>query len=251
MEDNFEKRLSELYNRTMQKSYANFTAFLTAEEKARALLLPFTTTDNCMFFGGYDDAERTLAGFFPDYLCGSKDDKIELFPLRLLKIEGSGYRKLTHRDFLGSILSLGIKREFVGDIVCTKDGFCGYVFVHESIADFVLNSLEKIANDKVSVKELALSELPAMQKDYKSITDVVMSLRLDAIVSAALNISREKSERAICQGLVSINHIECTKKDKTVNVGDLISIKGSGRFLLNDSVHNKKGKLRIDILKYL
>ena len=249
MDNSFEKRINELSFRTEQRCYANFTAFLTCEEKAFAASMACVKSSNCMFFGGFAEAERTILGFFPDYT--ENGQMSENFPIKLLQISGSGYRKLNHRDFLGSILSSGVKREFIGDIICSKDGYDGYVFVHESICDYILGTLDKVANDKVKVKLLSLTDLPYTEKDFKSIVDVVASLRLDGIVCGCINVSREQCNRLVAQGLVSVNHTVCTKKDKQISVGDLISIKGSGRFLLNESVLNKKGKYRIEILKYL
>lgn len=248
MEITPEKRVFELLLRTREKNYANFTAFLSAEETAKIKPVLLGTDCKYEFFGGYTDAERKILGIFPQFY---ENADFEEYPIKLLKIKGSGFCAFSHRDVLGSLMSLGIKREFLGDIVCVKDENTAFVFVHKSIFEFCLEGLERVARDSVKTSQVSFSDLPDIQKEFKLITDTVLSLRLDGVLCGCLKVSREKAEKLILSGVVSVNHAVNLKKDTKIKCGNLLSVKGEGRFLLSSAVENKKGKLRIEILKYI
>ncbi len=211
MELSFEKRIGEIKLTCEEKYYSTFTEFLTAEEKAQAEQFTFMRSGTHKFFGGYAEAERTMLGFFPPY---TEEIDMSEYPIKLLKVKGSGYKELAHRDFLGTVLSLGIRRECVGDIVCDKENSTGYIFVHENVSRYICDNLDRIGGDKVCVCEIPFYDLPEIQKNYSVLNDTVSSLRLDGVVSGCINVSRDKAEKLISSCNVSINHLVCQKRIK-------------------------------------
>ena len=210
-------------------------------------------------FGGYANAERARVYFLPDYMTAEDGESISRIlagygyedPTVILRIEGSGFRALSHRDFMGSVLSLGIERSVVGDIVA--DGqFAAYIFCDRTIADFICENLTKIANDAARVREAPLPDGSFGEREYREIRDTVASLRLDAIVASACNLSRENAKKTVTGGLCELNHEQTVSPDAEVTVGDVFSVRGCGKYRLASlGGENARGRQRICIHKYV
>ena len=192
--------------------------------------------DNVRFFGGYPDCERAMVGCFPSW---AGED--ESFPITTLVFRYRAQTKLTHRDILGTVMSCGVKRDKIGDILC-GDGF-SVAFVDESIAPFLQESIDRVAGEGVTVEIGYDGELPCAH-EYQEIRTTVASPRLDCAVKALLGVSRETAAARITAGTVSLNHVVCTDLSAHVSAGDCVSIAGSGRFWV-DAVEQptKKGRL--------
>ena len=146
-----------------------------------------------VFYGGYDDAERTVAAFLPDY--ASEAD----IPLCVIRADtAAGGRKLTHRDYLGSLTGLGIKREMTGDILVRDDG--ADIIILDDIKDFLLLNYGKAGRTSLDLSALPLSELNIPEAKTVMIKDTVASLRLDNVISSAFKLSRGKAAEAIRSG---------------------------------------------------
>jgi len=198
---------------------------------------------NQMIWGGFSESERAVIGFFPDFT----EPDSSLFPTSLLKISGAA--DCTHRDFLGSILGLGINRDMIGDIlICDNNCF---VFVYDTIKDFILLNLNKVANKRVSVtEENDISLLPT--KKFEEICGTVSSIRLDCIVSLFTHKSRSDSQGLISAELVFVNHAVCTNSSMRPKEGDVISVRKFGKMrLLSIGGETKKGRIKITINKYV
>ena len=169
-------------------------------------------------------------------------------PICALRIEGSGYRVLTHRDFLGSLLGLGLERSILGDVVVEDgQGKSAVLFCEDRIADFIEEHLIRVANDKVKVSRLELSMYVPPKRDFTPIADTVASARLDGVVAALCGLSREKARDTVLGGLVEINFEREERPDRTVTPPALISVRGVGRFrvlCLND--RTRKGRIRME-----
>lgn len=198
---------------------------------------------NTAVWGGYEGSERAIIGFFPDYL----EPDFKLFPVSCLKITGA--KGLSHRDFLGSVLGLGISRDMIGDI-CTCDDGC-FIFVHESIEDYILYNLSKVANKNVKVsKSDDVSSLPSRQ--FEEITGTVSSERLDCVVSLFTHKSRSDTSSLINSERVFVNHVPITNASLKLNEGDVISVRKFGKAtLLKICGETKKGRIRIILNKYV
>lgn len=235
--------------RLCEKQYsAKCFGFLTPAEAAlikRMFKASSLDADiNFKFFGGYNQAERCLFLVYPEYARETVDEEF----ISLVEITGRDIETLSHRDFLGSILSLGIKREKIGDIVCLKDKCL--VFAMSDIADYIASNLVKIANCgvKAQICEIKAAEVP--NRRFEEIRTTVASLRLDSIIGAALKISRAGAAEVIRAKRVSVNWQEAYDVSARIAPGDVFSVRGAGRFRLAQEINEtRKGRLGICIEK--
>ena len=199
--------------------------------------------------GIFEDSDRRQIGFVPDGF--DIDEGNTEFPCRLLEIEiNSKFREYEHKDFLGSLMGLNIKRELMGDLILEDDR--GYIPVSEKIYGHILSELKQVGKAPCKVKEISLSDienLPKYKFDDKIIT--VPSKRLDSIVSAITNLSRTKVIEPIERGKVLIDYFPEKDKSKILELDTVITIRGYGKYrLFSDRGETKKGKERILIKKY-
>ncbi len=208
-------------------------------------LTPFFRHLNTSVFGGYVGSERNRIVLIPSDFEVSVRDYISSVRI----IAPFMKRTLTHRDYLGSILGLGIKRECIGDILVAEDQ--ADVIVVPSMAGFIADNLICVGRCPVKASHISLDELTPARGPRETGTVTVPSLRLDAVISAIFSLSRGRAEKLITQGSVKLNHRSCLDKSSSVNVGDNISVKGFGRAMIsNTGGKSRKGRIYIDIDKY-
>lgn len=226
-----------------RKNIPASTCFLTPREQilAKQVLRDVPVT----FFGGTPEAERAVCCYVPEYL--SEDDLFdpELCPIRAVRAEFFKEDTLTHRDFLGSLIGSGIKRETVGDIFVSQ-GSCDF-FVTKEILPYVLQNLESAGRTKLHLKEIPLEDVAVPVQDMNEIRSTVSSLRLDAVVGAGFGLARGKAADAIEAGRASVNDLPCVKPDKPVSQGDKIALRGMGKIIL-ETVGGRTKKDRIGIV---
>ncbi len=225
--------------------YPHFIGFL--DERQRAICEPFVRKLNVapLFWGGHPDAERTILGVFPEDFPPDPAP----FPLSALSFVYRETVSLSHRDFLGAMLAEGIRRDKIGDILCSS----GYTvaFVSEEVSSFLAQQLKQVGREGVTVTEGIIRELPT-NRQFETVRFTIASQRLDNVVKALTDISREKAADMIESDRVALNHIPCTSVSKTVCEGDILSIRGSGRFRVSDlSGQTKKGRILLIAQKYL
>ncbi len=217
--------------------------------------------NNFFLFGGYDGAERQIPVLLPEFLSGydgSAQMRAEEFfseelseTVRALKIKGSGYRTLSHRDYLGSLLSLGIERDRLGDIVAENE-FEAVVFCSGSILDFLLTHIDRIASDKVAVTEFKPKGDFCAKRDFLPINDTVASKRFDCIVAALTNLSREKAQTLIRSGLCELDYICESRCDREIIPPCTVSVRGYGKFnILSFDGETRRARLRLVAQKYV
>lgn len=209
------------------------------------------------FYGGCPGAERARLVALPDYALYGFDTPEDAAAsaaaddVAVLRVAGSGYRELTHRDFMGAILSLGIKRSVVGDIIPDEDMHGAYVFCGADIAPYIAENLTKVASDTVRT---FVTELPAgfsAEKKTVPVSDTVASPRADSVVGSLARVSRERAKELIVSGAVEINYDTATKPDAAVRAGDIISIRGTGKFkIVSIDGVTRRGRLRLEAGKY-
>lgn len=230
-----------------EKTYTpRFSAFLSEAESALAVrFLDYSGADNYMLYGGYEGAQRMILGIFPQYEEPSAED----FPVKAVKFSGRTVSGLSHRDYLGSLMSLGITRGSVGDIVCCGDK--AYAMLSPAAADMALTQISKIG--RVGVKcTSAEGEKIVREDSFAEISATVASLRLDCVLGAALKTSREKSAQLIRSGAVSVNHGITESVSENLSEGDVLSVRGHGRFILaGTGDRTKKDRIHITVKKYL
>ncbi len=233
-------RLCEKYN------YPHFVGFL--DERQQATVLPFCRRFAGVvphLWGGHTDAERVFLGVFPDFM----QPDVTLFPLSPLTFRYRENASLSHRDFLGAILGLGIRREKIGDILCFSDKTV--VFADVDIAPFIVEKITKVGSQGVQVFN-GLDEPLVFERRFKELQTTVASARLDNVVKALTGLSREKAAALVEAGLVSYNHQVCENVSKGIVEGDILSIRGYGRFRVASlSARTKKDRLVLSAQKYL
>jgi RNA-binding protein YlmH len=236
------RRVLDKIEIVLDKHIVQSTDFLNPYERklARSILNRFLDISYTEV-GGIEEAERKIILIYPDYY---QYDDLDMH-IASLMIEADT-QKYSHRNFLGSILNLGINREKIGDILIHED----YVqlVVKEEIFQFILINLKRVGREKVNVKEILLEDLRLGDIEYRDILITIPSLRLDALISGSLNLSRKDSQRLIESGKVKVNWEPIERASKDVLEGDIISTKGYGRFILN-SVEgiSKKERVRVKI----
>lgn len=196
---------------------------------------------NAVLYGGYADAERLKVGFFPFFA----EADYTAFPITYIEVSyNSKYsRPLTHRDFLGSVLGLGITREKVGDIYINGDK--AVIFADSDIADYIAVNLERVSHTKVNTRIIEC--FTPVQSDVKTKKLTVASLRIDAVVSGALNISRGKASELIKGEKAFINWRQVTSVSQDVAEGDMITLRGYGRVKVAEVLgKTKKDRLLIN-----
>lgn len=174
--------------------------------------------------GGYPEAERRALFLLPYDMQEDEIDQSEYFSA--LKIR-TPREKLTHRDFLGSVLALGIKRERVGDILVSGEE--AFLVVEKKLAPYIADELVRVGRACAHTEEVPLSELAPPEKKEKHITATVSTPRLDAVAAAAFQLSRSRMGALIDAGAVSLNWRQTFKRDAEVAEGDMISIRHVGR----------------------
>lgn len=235
MEDKeqLKNRFKELAARYERTGIAQFTKFLNMEEQSVLLGLKL----GCALEGGYEQAERRIAVF----------GEAESLPIACVRVFPAAKRfsdELTHRDFLGSVMALGINREVLGDIITVDNE--AYLICLDSIADYITENLTKVRHTTVCCEHSAVPDAIKDGGEERSL--VVPSERLDAVIAAVWKLSREDAKTLVEKGLVYINSKQTVKAGATVPENAAVSVRGKGRFcFLGLERETKKGKLRVRV----
>ena len=221
------KRAEDLRHRCSKTWEMTNTAFLTPAE--RMLLSRQLRPDDqilMMFYGGYEDCERSVAFFLPEY--GTDGDTIPdpvRHAIRAVRFRAY-FGEPGHRDYLGALLASGIARDRLGDILV--QGSEAVVFCLPGILHHLL-TVDRIGRVSVRAEELPVDEVIVPKRERKEKTISVMSMRLDAVAAGIFNLSRTSCAKLIAEGNLSFNYSVCMKVDTPVHEGDVISIRGHGK----------------------
>lgn len=199
------------------------------------------------FSGGFDHSERKIMVIYPEFLS---QEEIEI-PVKAIHIAAtSKTASLQHKNVLGAVLGLGLKREKVGDIFVESNH--ADVILYKEAAEYLLIFLKKVGRYSVECEEITLSQIKSPEVHYKIIHATVASLRADAIISSGLGESRSRSSNWIKSGRLKINHKEVKNVAYMVSEGDLISVKGKGRIILDKILGTtKKDRIKVIIKKVI
>lgn len=244
-------RVLDQQQRADQRGIPTHTAFLSpAEQAMSADLLMVAAPGQGVLHGGYADAERKLWGFLPDWLDEDLWLAGEDCPLAALEVRVPKGAKLTHRDYLGSLMGLGITREKIGDILIGETG--AQVIVLRETLPILLAQWEKAGRYPVTLTPLPLDQLTPTPGETKEVRATVASVRLDAVVSAGFSIPRSRAAELIKGGRVMVNHRPCEKADKVVEAGDVLTCRGLGKCVLTEiGGTSKRGRTILTIQRYL
>lgn len=226
------------------------TPFLTPREGALAKqLIAVLGHPSHRFEGGYPEAERQVCVFLPDWLEPEEElpEPYGLTVLRAVWYEGD---TLSHRDILGALMGLGIRREMVGDLLVGEHR-CDLILLPE-ILPYLRENFTQAGRVKLKVSQISLSELSVPTLAKKIIHGTVSTLRLDAVAATGFGTSRGKMAEAISSGRVSLNHLECTRSDQGITEGDVIACRGMGKCRLAAvGGLSRKGRVSITMERYL
>ena len=236
-------KLWDKINAGIRKNIPANTCFLSPRELEMARFL-FGEPEGLYTFGGYEDAERKMLIYLPEYL-----DAASLFdegsPCVCLRAEFYQGDTLSHRDFLGALMGAGIGRETVGDI-CVGKEHCDF-FVTQEIAPYILQNFTSAGRAKLRLQQIPLLEAKIPQPEVKEIKDTMASLRLDSVIASGFRIGRSLAAQYVNTGKAAIDGLPCEKPDKTVAEGMKISVRGLGKIKLH-AVNGRTKKDRISVV---
>lgn len=241
-------KLWDKINTGLRRNIPANTCFLSPRELEMARYL-FGDVEGLTAFGGYEEAERKMLVFLPEYLDESalSEEDAPLVCLRCTFYEGD---RPSHRDFLGALMGAGIGRETVGDI-CVGKGSCDF-FVTTEIAPYILQNFTSAGKTKLRIQAIPLNEAQIPEPEIKEIRDTLASMRLDGVISSGFRIGRSLAAQHICAGKAAINGLPCEKPDKAVTEGAVISVRGLGKIkLYSVNGQTKKGRISVVIHRYV
>lgn len=223
-----------------------FTFFLDERQSELVeMIFKNSVFNNYALYGGYDNAKRKILAVTPPY---SYADLTE-FPIKAVTFTYRKADSITHRDILGSLMSLNIERKTVGDILVGEGKSTAFLF--DTVADDVLFGINKIGRVGVKTVEGFDSSIIPEEK-FKEIEGTIASLRLDCVLSLALKISREKAANLIKKNGVVVNCQEQFSISYEMKENDKFSVKGFGKFLFSEiNGVSKKDRIHITIKKYI
>lgn len=228
------------------------TRFLNEAELALTIKELKIRSEDFIIFGGYAYAVRARI-IFPAYW--EKETIITSEYVVSLKIAGSSFSKLRHSDFLGALTGLGISRDVLGDIVVSEDAASAVLFCEPSIEKFLLSEpqpLERVGREKVHTSSYCIGDDFDSRHSFETITCHVSSMRLDCVTAAVCSLSREKAKDIIISSNAVLNYVDVTSPDRTLIEGDVLSIRGKGKFRIERiSGITKRGRIRLDVIKYI
>ncbi len=245
-EDMLKKRLTELSNLAYNRGFVTFSDFLNLNE----LNILHTIPKN-MFparyetYGGYELSERQMAAFLPDALCFT-------YPVRAVHVSPVNKRfaeELSHRDYLGSLMNLGIDRCKIGDILVWEEG--AVIFAKEEICGYIADNLTRIRHTSVNTSVQETEDITYTPR-YEKLRGTVPSVRLDTVLSVCYPMSRSRLVPLIESGKVFVNGKLITSNGYHLKDGDIISVRGTGRVVYDGILsETKKGRYLISVRKYI
>ena len=235
-------------NAGLRKNILASTCFLSPRELEMARFL-FGDLEGLHAFGGYEEAERKMLIFLPEYLDESALTD-EDSPLVCLRAEFYHGDSPSHRDFLGALMGAGIGRETVGDICVGKES-CDF-FVTAEIAPYVEQNFTSAGRTHVRISRISHDQVQIPEPEVKEIKDTLASLRLDSVISSGFRIGRSLAATYISQGKAAIDGLPCEKPDKPVSEGAKISVRGLGKIkLVSVGGKTRKDRISVTIHRYI
>ena len=244
----FLKRIRELANLSYQRDIVTFSDFLNLNEQNMVSSLKQQFPQVVMeTFGGYDNAERQMVAFHPDALAFTWE-----YPIDCLKIEPKAIKfseNLSHRDYMGALLNLGVDRSVIGDIILQEKA--AWFFCQSKMTEFFLENLCRVRHTNILITKVNdPEEFP--HPNLESINGTCASVRLDSLIALAFKASRSSMVSYIESGQVFVNGKLITSNGYGPKEGDIVSVRGKGRFIFDGVSHQtKKGRCGVHILLYV
>ncbi|HCT91588.1 MAG TPA: RNA-binding protein [Lachnospiraceae bacterium] len=246
-DETIRRHLMDLAARAYSRNIVVYSDFLDLHELHILQCLPIESMGASLSLsGGYEAAERQMAAFLPDALIFEADfpmDCVSIAPMQEKYAE-----PLTHRDYLGALMHIGIERSCLGDIL--MDGTKAYVFCVRKMTPVILNEISRVRHTSVKTFLERPETIPAPK--YKEVSGTVSSVRLDSVAALAFGLSRNRTVPYIEGGSVYVNGRQILSNGYALQEGDRISVRGVGKCqYLGMRRQSKKGKQWIDLLRYI
>lgn len=250
-DDFLTQRLEDTFRLVDDRVSIKYTTFLDRSEVVQAesyinsIKKSYPQVEHT-FWGGYQGAERVILCVYHTYLGCPLED----FPLSVVQFKYStNFVRLTHRDFLGSVMALQVTRDSIGDII-VGEGITQMV-VSSNVSQILLDEVTRIGKLGVSTS-LVDGVTVQVTQQFKEISGTVPSLRLDCVLGIALRVSRSHALQIVKSKAVAVNYLEQTAQDYTLKQGDVFTVRGFGKYLLAEvSEPTKKDRLHVIVKKYL
>lgn len=218
-------------------------------------LLRDIKVDNYVSYGGYKTAERTAIIIYPDKLeeifKNNLFDYNTIFSVIKITLPNELKGMYSHRNYLGAVIKIGMRREKVGDIITSKDG--AELIVLKESEKYIREGLQALTRfSKAEFETINLSDLKVEEPKTAIVKVIIPSMRIDSILSEIIRTSRAKALNVIKEERVFINHELVLKGSKEVKADDIITVRGKGRFKIKGIVNNtRKGNLVLEVEKYI
>lgn len=238
------------------RNSVEYTDFLDIRQRQLLeKLLKDLKVKNYVAYGAYKTAERTVLIIYPekleDVFENENFDYNVVFGVIRMQLPNELKGMYSHRDYLGAIIKIGMKREKVGDIITSKDG--ADIIVLKDVEKYIREGLKDLTRfSKAEFKSVQIEELNVKEPETQVLNIIIPSMRVDSIVSEAIRTSRAKATGVIKEERVFVNHELVTKGAKELKENDLITVRGKGRFKVGKILNQtKKGNLVIEIEKFI
>lgn len=248
-EELFEKRLLDLANQSYGQGRYTFSNFLDLYEQS--IVVSLKKREKAFsydIFGGYEKAERRMVRFGSLEELGYEQE----YPMTLLHLRplsGKFAEKLSHRDYLGSLMNLGIERNLIGDIIVMDKE--AYVFVKDTIGPFLMQEWTKVRHTLMDVREVPIQEFQYTPR-FEEIRGFCTSFRVDVMVSFLCKTSRKESVDLIKSQKVFVNSCLVESNSAVLKEGDILSVRGFGKAIFEEiGGQSKKGRFMITMKKYI
>lgn len=243
--EELKRRMLDIARAAQRTGEPRFSRFLDPAELPAALAASREAGVEVRTCGGYEGAERLVAGFAPEGEIEPSD-----WPVACLRLSwNSKFSAPGHRDILGALMALGVQRGTTGDIQ-VGDGEA-FLFALTEVADYLTANLDSAGRAKLSVRVAAPDEVRTAQPKGRQFRVTLASMRLDALVAEGYDLSRAEAQSLVQRGLVKLNHLECLKGDRCVAQGDLVSVRGHGRLRLVEAQgETRKGRFGAVLFRY-
>ena len=228
-----------------------YTNFIDLNQKKIALSILNKLNVRYYILSPIEDISRFVIFFIPEYLLAEKVENIISKYISVIKIVPKTKGKITHREYMGTIYSLGLKDHMIGDIFVNND-IC-YFFSFKSNEKYLQNNLKKVAKSDISTEILDIysTEVKSIKQNFKSIDITVPSLRGDVVLSEVFSLSRSETKTKIANGDLFVNSIEMFFVAYKVNENDILSFRKCGKIKIGKIVRmTKGGKIVLNIQKY-
>lgn len=239
-------KISECEN----NNYISNTNFLDIYQQSQSIQYLSKRQTKYELYGGFDDSERKIIVFLPyyadiDFLRSENNS-----PIVPIRIDKDNFSELSHRDYLGAIMGLGIRREMIGDIIIDKKG-CSIVAM-ESVAKYICENLTSVGRGTVHTTVIDNFDNISSEENFEEKRCFVSSMRIDAVVSSCFSFSRTEAVRKISSGYVYVNGVQILKNDFKVSFNSKIVVRGYGKVIIKeDDGITKKGRQAFIIKKYI